>query len=462
MAIKVLADNWTDDLQVRRRFVEEGRFLRKVESPHVVGVYDAGELEDGRPYLVMTYADGGTLADRLDDVERFSLADAINIVGQIASGLQALHDRGVIHRDIKPGNVLFRSSSAGIRAMVGDLGLGKSIDMSSRLTMIGGTPSYVSPEQAQGAHLDARTDQYSLAALAYLLLMGRAPYAHATLQAAIEPGEPAPMQEIDGRLASVVRRGLSVDREARWPDVRSFAEALEAALRSMDPAAAVGASVPLNVSMEQRTELAHAGGLDRLDSRDSSRDPRDSSAAAPRRSGRVLGLVLAVLGLSVGAAGGYAFSQSREPLVEVVDESGTLAVTVPQDWRAESSRTAWRPPGADRDFPALSVGSGNDWRSAGSEESGVFVALMPADQIPDQLPQHLECADTEPVVEDTGDASTGVGGDPARTVISTGCPGILVERVVQVTANRLLWVQVRSADRRSANAVLDSVSVSGM
>src|SRR4051794_34669362 len=67
VAIKVLADNWTDDFDVRRRFIEEGRFLRKVDSPHVVSVYDAGELDDERPYLVMTYADQGTLADRLKD-----------------------------------------------------------------------------------------------------------------------------------------------------------------------------------------------------------------------------------------------------------------------------------------------------------------------------------------------------------------------------------------------------------
>src|SRR3712207_5938503 len=98
VAIKVLADNWTEDHQIRRRFLEEGRYLRRVESPHVVTVYDAGELEDGRPYLVMSYADKGTLADRLQD-GTLSVTQAMEVVRQVGAGLQALHDRGILHRD---------------------------------------------------------------------------------------------------------------------------------------------------------------------------------------------------------------------------------------------------------------------------------------------------------------------------------------------------------------------------
>ena len=150
VAIKVLADNWTGDLHIRQRFVEEGRFLRKVESPHVVTVYDAGELPDERPYLVMAYADQGTLADRLE-LSGLEPSQALTVITQVGRGLTALHDRGVLHRDVKPANVLFRTvesaRGAQVVAMVGDLGLGKAMDMSSRLTMVGGTPTYVAPER---------------------------------------------------------------------------------------------------------------------------------------------------------------------------------------------------------------------------------------------------------------------------------------------------------------------------
>ena len=192
VAVKVLADNWTEDQPVRQRFLEEGRFLRKVESPYVVTVYDAGELDDGRPYLVMSYADQGTLADRLE-VEGLTPAQALEVVRQIGTGLQTLHERGVLHRDMKPANVLFRTVDGQVRAMVADLGLGKSLDMSSRLTMIGGTPSFVAPEQAQGEPLDPRADLYSLAAITHLLLTGTAPYSHASLTAAASPGPPPPL-----------------------------------------------------------------------------------------------------------------------------------------------------------------------------------------------------------------------------------------------------------------------------
>ena len=250
VAIKVLADNWTEDHQIRQRFLEEGRYLRKVESPHVVSVYDAGELDDGRPYLVMSFADQGTLADRLE-VEGLTPAQAMEVVRQVGDGLQALHDRGILHRDVKPANVLFRTveGSGGhtVRAMVGDLGLGKALDMSSRLTMVAGTPTYVAPEQAAAESPDARADQYSLAALAYLLLTGRPPFTHTSLSDAKNPGALPPVSTPDRpfppEVERVLRRGLARDREDRFPSVTAFVAALDGGARadragSGDPAVA--------------------------------------------------------------------------------------------------------------------------------------------------------------------------------------------------------------------------------
>ena len=97
VAVKVLADNWAGDAHVVARFLEEGRYLRRVESPHVVPVYDAGELPDGRPYLVMAYADQGTLADRYADGGTPPTAgQAMTVLRQVGAGLSALHARGVL------------------------------------------------------------------------------------------------------------------------------------------------------------------------------------------------------------------------------------------------------------------------------------------------------------------------------------------------------------------------------
>lgn len=459
VAVKVLADNWTEDAHVRRRFQEEGRYLRRVESPHVVQVFDAGELDDGRPYLVMTYADQGTLADRLE-VDGLSAGQALEVIRQVGIGLTALHRRDILHRDVKPANVLFRTVDGTARAMVADLGLGKALDMSSRLTMVAGTPSFVSPEQALGESLDARADQYSLGALSYLLLAGRAPYAHASLNAASTPAPPAPLSTAERPYAdeveAVVRRALALDREERWPDVEAFVDALTDALDEQD-AAAPEPWLPLDPDLTQpgaRPPLATDVGA----------APSGPAAAPPaprrRRPLRVLAALVGALVVLGGAgAAGYAYEQSQ-PLdpVTVDDADGTLSVTVPGDWHRAVTTGPWVPPNDDAvELPALSAGTTADWSEAGSTGEGVFVGLLPGTEMPDPLPQHPEC-------ENVGDPEDDfLDGDPSRTVTSTGCPGgVTIERVVQVTSSQLLWIQVRSADNATANRVLDSVSVYGM
>ena len=479
VAIKVLADNWTEDHHVRQRFLEEGRYLRRVESPHVVSVYDAGELEDGRPYLVMSYADQGTLADRLE-VEGLTPRQAMEVVRQVGAGLSALHRRGILHRDVKPANVLFRTvgtpdtrdtggdreADAPVRAMLGDLGLGKALDISSRLTMIAGTPSFVAPEQARGDGLDARADQYSLAALTHLLLAGRAPYAHPTLAAAAAPGPPPPLstpeRPFPESVESVVRRGLATDRADRWPDVAAYVAALDAALApglstGLHTGPGLGALPPQSgAALPRNPELTQPGAAP---------SPRPPGAplpepVPPRQKRRLVGVLVGVLvgglALAVGAAGGYAIERGLTRPRTVIDDSGSLSVTVPDDWERAVAANGWRPPNGSGELPALSVGTGRDWATAEGGE-GVFLGILPGDELPTRMPQHHECASAQGPVEDT------VDGDPSRTVVYTSCPaGVIVERVVQVATNQLLWVQVRSAERATANAVLDTVETSGL
>ncbi|MCW2773358.1 MAG: protein kinase [Nocardioides sp.] len=450
VAVKVLAENWTEDSHVRQRFVEEGRFLRKVESPYVVTVYDAGELGDGRPYLVMAYADQGTLADRLE-VEGLTAPQAMEVVRQVGAGLQALHERHVLHRDVKPANVLFRTVDGRVRAMVADLGLGKALDMSSRLTMIGGTPSFVAPEQAQGEPLDRRADLYSLAALTYLLLTGRAPYSHASLSAAGSPGPPPPLstpeRPYSDALEAVVRRGLAPDREDRWPDVSSYVDALSTALGGDTTGSMSAPWLPIDPHLTQPgarpSPLVVSEAL--------------PPPKPPRRTARRIVAALACLAvLAAGGVGGYLYEQRGEDEVQVTDRTGTLSVTVPGGWEQAQAPKGWRAPDGGGQFPALSVGTSKHWTDVDSTSQGVFLGILPGTKLPDQVPQHPECTHAQEPVDDIIDEN------PTRTVLYTGCPGgVTVERVVQLASNRLLWVQVRSAARATANNVLDDVVVHG-
>ncbi|WP_435746526.1 serine/threonine-protein kinase [Nocardioides sp. SYSU DS0663] len=460
VAVKVLADNWTEDQHVRQRFQEEGRFLRRVESPHVVSVYDAGELDDGRPYLVMAYADQGTLADRLE-AGVLPVPEALEVVRQVGAGLAALHERDVLHRDVKPANVLFRTVRGEVRAMVGDLGLGKALDMSSRLTMVAGTPTFVAPEQAQAEPLDARADQYSLGALAYLLLAGRAPYTHATLGAAAHPAPAPPLgtpeRPFPAATDAVVRRALAVDREDRFPDVTAFVDALAATLHDADlPDGVVPGGGPAALpAMDPDLTQPGARPTARPEPPETSGEG-PAGAPRPHRRRLVVPAAVTVAAVAVGAAVGYGWQSTRAEDVRVVDDQGSLSVEVPRDWERAVAADGWTPPNDDVTYPALSVGTTERWREPTTRAEGVFLGLFPGNQLPTAMPQHPECdVAQEPVTETTG--------DPSRTVVHTGCPhGVTVERVVQVAGNRLLWVQVRSADRATANEVLDSVDTHGI
>lgn len=465
VAVKVLADNWSGDDHVRERFLEEGRYLRKVESPHVVNVYDAGELDDGRPFLVMSYADQGTLADRLS-LEPLTHAQAVQVVGELGAGLAALHDQQVLHRDVKPANVLFRTNRAGqVVVMLADLGLGKAMDMSSRLTMVGGTPSYAAPEQARGEHLDGRADQYSLAALAHLLLAGRPPYAHFSLADAAEPGPPPELEGVAPSVAAVVRRGLSPDRQDRYPDVRAFVAALDEAFE--DESDQEQARTPFRAWMPLDPDVTMAGAgapppseaaaVTSAGAAGVAAPPEALPEAPQRRTGALVAAGAAAL--LVGVAGGLVVQHVAVEEVSVQDASGTISVTVPRAWAEVVEDRGWTPPESDIEFAALSVGARPGWNSdGGTAGQGVFVALMPGDDIPVRIPQHPECETDRPPVN--GD----VAGDESITVVHTGCPGgdVTVERVVQATRNQLLWVQVRSADRATANRVLDGIELHGM
>ncbi len=228
VAVKALADNWAQRLDIRDRFLQEARILRRADSDFVVRVYDVGEA-DGTPYFVMSYADRGTVAHLLERESSVALDRTVALVSQAGAGLSVLHAQGSIHRDIKPANLLLRTDGPGTRVMVADLGVAKAMLHASGLTHVVGTPAYMAPEQATGGGVDERADVFALAAVTYHLLTGQLAHLGTIADLAhLEPPVP-PSERVDlpPQVDDVVLRGLAPDREDRWPDVHSFVEALQ-------------------------------------------------------------------------------------------------------------------------------------------------------------------------------------------------------------------------------------------
>jgi serine/threonine protein kinase len=229
VAVKALADNWAQRLDIRDRFLQEARILRRADSDFVVRVYDVGEA-DGTPYFVMSYADQGTVANLLEREHALSLDRTVTLVSQAGAGMSVLHAQGSIHRDIKPANLLLRSDGPGVRVMVADLGVAKAMVHASGLTHVVGTPAYMAPEQATGGGVDERADVYALAAVTYHLLTGRVAHGGTIPELAQleQPPAPSELADLPPAVDEVVLRGLARDRDERWPDVQSLVEALQA------------------------------------------------------------------------------------------------------------------------------------------------------------------------------------------------------------------------------------------
>jgi serine/threonine-protein kinase len=173
VALKVLADNLAGDAAVRHRFLREARLAARISHPNVVTVYDAGD-EAERPFIVMEYVDGETLADRLAR-GRLAAADAVDVAVQLCAALEHAHRAGLVHRDVKPQNVLLRADGV---AKLADFGIARAAEQ-TRLTEAGtllGTASYLAPELAAGGEASPASDLYSLGVLLYESLTGRLPH----------------------------------------------------------------------------------------------------------------------------------------------------------------------------------------------------------------------------------------------------------------------------------------------
>jgi len=230
VAIKVLAEHLAGDDNFRARFLQESKLAGRLSHPNVVQVYDAGET-DGSPYIVMEYVPGDTVAQR----GKLSHAEAVPLALQACAGLQHAHSAGLVHRDVKPANLLVREDDV---LKIADFGIARAAEL-TRLTQHGtvlGTAAYLSPEQAAGEDVTTATDIYSLGAVVYELLTGRAPYEFeslAELAALQKGGLITPLRDLESSVPEPVEAAVmhALAREPRFrpASAADFAAELAAA-----------------------------------------------------------------------------------------------------------------------------------------------------------------------------------------------------------------------------------------
>ncbi len=179
VAVKLLRPEYADDEVAHARFLREARLAREIESRHVVPILELGEA-GGRTYLVMPFYPRGSLAQRLRTLGQLGLDETADLAAQLGRGLDVLHDRGILHRDVKPSNVLLDADGS---AALADFGLARAVD-STRLTGEGqllGTPHYLAPELIEGLEATRATDLYALGCLLYECVVGEPPFAARSL-----------------------------------------------------------------------------------------------------------------------------------------------------------------------------------------------------------------------------------------------------------------------------------------
>jgi WD40 repeat protein len=303
VAIKVLAPQLATSAAARRRFAREARAAAAVRNDHVVGIHfveETGPL----PYLVMEYVAGKSLQERIDRTGPLQLAEVLRIGMQTARGLEAAHAHGLVHRDVKPANILLENGVE--RVKLTDFGLARLADDAS-LTQSGvvtGTPQYMAPEQARGEGVDHRADLFSLGSVLYAMCTGRPPFRAGTTMAVlrlVSDTRPRPVREVNPevpeRLAMIIDRLHSGEAARRFQSAAEVAEALEAHL----------------------ADVQRPGG------------PAPAVRRPGRRSHRrwvLAAAILVLLAAGLGAGEATGLTQVVPTIIRIVRGDGTLVVEV--------------------------------------------------------------------------------------------------------------------------------------
>src|SRR5256714_6188777 len=242
VAVKLLAEHLADDPTFVSRFQREAQAAARLIHPNIVQVFDSGQDEQtGQYFIVMEYIEGYSCAEILRDDGWVEVPEAIAIVEQACEGLHYAHRNGVVHRDVKPGNLL-RAREGEVK--LADFGIAKATEQSS-ITQVGsvlGTAAYLAPEQARGEEAGPPADQYALGVVTYQMLAGRLPYEATSLtELAFKQQRELPPQlhdlnpEVPPALAHAVARSMALDVAARFPSALAMGEALRNGAEGAEP-----------------------------------------------------------------------------------------------------------------------------------------------------------------------------------------------------------------------------------
>jgi eukaryotic-like serine/threonine-protein kinase len=353
IAVKLLAEHLAQDSNFVARFRREALSAARLVHPNVVQVFDFG-LDEAteRQYIAMEYVDGQSCAEILRDEGYLRPDEAVDILTQACRGLDYAHRNGVVHRDVKPGNLL-RNRDGVVK--LADFGIAKAAEQSD-ITKVGsvvGTAAYLSPEQARGEPAGPASDLYALGVVSYQLMAGRLPYEAASLTDLArqqDTGPPTPLNELNGdvprALSAAVARALEHHPEDRYADAREMEQALREGLRGVAPAptattrALSSEEEPSTRMLEgtaattalPRTESRPRRRLEPLEEAPPSRRPaqappgRRAATAGPRKRNRGLRRFLALIGVVLLVAAGIA-------IYEATGSGGTKTVKLNEQIR---------------------------------------------------------------------------------------------------------------------------------
>jgi serine/threonine-protein kinase len=359
VAIKVLPPDISQDPKVIQRFQQEAKTAAKLDHTNIIPIYRV-ESEGGLNYFVMKYVAGTSLEDVLEQKQPLTADYIQRVLWEAACALGHAHQRGIVHRDVKPANIMFDHDG---RVMLTDFGISKALQAASAFTgtgMIIGTPHYMAPEQAKGQQVDGRADQYSMGVVGYRMITGQLPFGGDSVHTILYKHifEPAPRtssirQDMPGHLSEAIARALAKEADQRYPTMEEFATAVwpeqpvSATSRRPPPRSRgpVATDTPTEVTNAPTTPIPRAGM---------------KVGAGPKKSRA--GFFVGVAVVAVAGVGGYlalANKQSAVPPVTPPRQAApapveTVRVTLPPSVtppRRERPRQAAPPP-----VPAVAQG----------------------------------------------------------------------------------------------------------